>query len=173
MTRAGLTVSPENSLAPLRRNAYIGAMSKNVSLRSPGNAMETSPTNAKRPRISGKAAVRDNLSPETPKLLSQAIMAIVKKRADAKKSTRTLSFGTAEVKAEELPLAEIAQKAELSSKILAQALDMIAVPGVALPHRRGVPLYSAVPSDPAKIRQKLNGKVEIGILVNGEFQATG
>jgi hypothetical protein len=83
-----------------------------------------------------------------------------------------ITFGDVVITARRPSEAEIQRNAALSSAALARALPKLLRPGVRIYPKKGVPLYSADPEHPSVIIRKLNGKVQRGIVENGQFKAT-
>lgn len=54
---------------------------------------------------------------------------------------------------------------------LARAAKRLARPGVSIRVAKDIPLYSVDEAQPNRLVRKLNGKVERGILKNGQFKA--
>ena len=65
---------------------------------------------------------------------------------------------------------ELKRGVQQSNTALERLSATLAKPGVKLPRRRNVPLYSADPHHPGLLIRKLNGKTERGVLEGGEFK---
>jgi hypothetical protein len=83
-----------------------------------------------------------------------------------------ITFGDVVITARRPSEAEIQHNAALSSAALARALPKLLRPGVRIYPKKDVPLYSADPEHPSVIIRKLNGKVQRGVVENGQFKAT-
>jgi hypothetical protein len=83
-----------------------------------------------------------------------------------------ISFGDVVITARRPSEDEIQRNAALSSAALARALPRLLRPGVRIYPKKDVPLYSADPEHPSVIIRKLNGKVQRGVVENGQFKAT-
>lgn len=67
---------------------------------------------------------------------------------------------------------QIKQNVEQSSAALARANTSLVNPGVRLYPKKDVPLFFADPANPDGFVRKLNGRVQRGVLKDGQFEAT-
>ncbi len=68
---------------------------------------------------------------------------------------------------------ELKRGVQQSNTALERLSATLTKPGVKLPKRRNVPLYSADPDHPGLLIRKLNGKTERGVLEGGVFKVKG
>lgn len=86
---------------------------------------------------------------------------------------RTVKFGDVTVTGPAPSAASVRESVQQSTEALERLVKVFAKPGTTIRPRRGVPLFSLDSDDPDVMIRKLDGKVERGQLVNGEFQPFG
>lgn len=89
----------------------------------------------------------------------------------AKVKTCTTRFGSVTVTAPPPSKAMVQHNVKVSTEALERVTKRLAKAGVRLYAKKGVPLYSLDSDNPDVMIRKLNGKVERGSFVNGEFNA--
>jgi hypothetical protein len=99
-------------------------------------------------------------------------LAAATKRGSRRGVWEKVKFGDVVVTAQRPSDAEIQRNAELSSAALARALPRLLRPGVRLYAKKDVPLYWVDPENPDGFIRKLNGKLQRGVLEDGQFKAT-
>jgi hypothetical protein len=87
-------------------------------------------------------------------------------------SRATVRFGDVVVTARRPTEAEVQRNVELGSAALARALPRLARPGVRIYPKKDVPLFWVDPENPGGFIRKLNGKLERGVLEDGQFKPT-
>jgi hypothetical protein len=83
-----------------------------------------------------------------------------------------IKFGDVVITARRPSEADIQRNVKLSSEALARVLPRLLRPGVRLYPKKDVPLYWADSEIPGGFVRKLNGKVQRGVLEDGQFKAT-
>ncbi len=84
--------------------------------------------------------------------------------------TRNVTFGSVTVRAVVPEKAEVARNVATGQHALERVRQKIIKPGVRVVSRRNVPFYHVDPDQPDQVIRKLDGKIERGRFVNGEFQ---
>jgi hypothetical protein len=93
-------------------------------------------------------------------------------RRDAKGGAwEKIKFGDVVITAQRPSDAEIRRNAEESTAALARALPRLVRAGVRIYPKKDVPLYWADPDNSDGFIRKLNGKVQRGVLEDGQFKA--
>jgi hypothetical protein len=96
----------------------------------------------------------------------------VKKRASKEGAWEKIKFGDVVITARRPSDADIERNVDLGVAALARALPRLLRPGVRLYPKKDVPLYWVDPENPGGFVRKLNGKIQHGVLENGQFKAT-
>lgn len=96
------------------------------------------------------------------------IKTVVQMKAPRKRAR--IKIGGVYVTGDKASAVELARSVALSSDMLDRLSKTIAKPGVRLRSRRSVPLFSIDPDHPGRVVRKLDGKIERGVLENGEFK---
>ena len=92
-------------------------------------------------------------------------------RSDPKDAARSrVKFGTVTVSVRKPTRAEVKYNVDLSTAALRRARDSLVHGRVQLPRKKDVPLFYVDTSHPGRFARKLNGRVEYGVLENGEFK---
>ena len=112
------------------------------------------------------------MQPRSAKNRPVAGLAAVSKRVSKAGVWEKIKFGDVVITAQRPSDAEIQRNAELSSAALARALPKLLRPGVRLYPKKDVPLYWVDPENPGGFIRKLNGKLQHGVLEDGQFKAT-
>ncbi|WP_257541846.1 hypothetical protein [Sphingobium sp. CFD-1] len=90
--------------------------------------------------------------------------------ASTRVRTVTTKLGNVTVSAQKPSAALVKDNVKRSSQALERAAARIVRGGVAIPQRKGVPLYSLDENNPKIVIRKLNGQISRGQLVDGKFQ---
>ncbi len=85
------------------------------------------------------------------------------------RAKRHVKFGAVTIAVEEVDPDTRQRNIELGQRALARAAKKLMQPGVSIRAAKGVPLYYMDDTRPGRLMRKLNGKVESGVLQNGEF----
>lgn len=80
-------------------------------------------------------------------------------------------FGDSLVTSPKPSKTQIKQNVDFSSAALARASGKLMNPGVRLYPKKDVPLFFADPENPEGFLRKLNGRVQRGVLKDGQFEA--
>lgn len=93
----------------------------------------------------------------------------------ARKGTpqRRVKFGSVVVAAPKPSAADVKRNVALSTEALARVGRSILHPGVRLNPKKNVPQFFVDAADPSRFIRRLNGKIEIGVVEDGEFKVTG
>lgn len=94
----------------------------------------------------------------------------IESTASARVRTVTTKLGNVTVSAQKPSAALVKDNVKRSSQALERAAARIVRGGVAIPQRKGVPLYSLDENNPKIVIRKLNGQISRGHLVDGKFQ---
>lgn len=96
---------------------------------------------------------------------------IIRESADktTRRKLRRVKFGDVVVYGEEPDPESVRQSVEQSTEALRALLHAITTPGIKLQEKKDVPLFHAT-AEPGVIVRKLNGRIEKGRIVNGEFK---
>jgi hypothetical protein len=84
---------------------------------------------------------------------------------------KTLQYGAVTLKVSAVDPKEWARNVELGQQALKKVKSRLVKPGVKLRTRKGVPLFSADPTNPRRVVRELDGKREVGVFENGVFKA--
>ena len=90
----------------------------------------------------------------------------------AKRSSKrsTITFGSVTIKGSRLPIEEMRRNIASGNSALGRAAKAFVKAGVKLHRGKNIPLYRADPEDPGVLIRELNGRIERGALVDGEFK---
>lgn len=83
---------------------------------------------------------------------------------------KTLQYGAVTLKVSH-DSTEWRRNVELGQQALKKVKSRLVKPGVKLRTRKGVPLFSADPTDPRRVVRELDGRREVGVFENGVFKA--
>lgn len=110
-------------------------------------------------------------SPHTP--VKRELRVSVKSRALNSAGYGQVTFGDVTI-AGNLPSAEsVRVNVERSANALARIGKTLAKPGVRLPKKKGIPRFSVDEDDPTIFVRVLDGRVDRGRMINGEFELVG
>lgn len=91
-------------------------------------------------------------------------------KISAVKRGAKVTFGSVEVRSGHIPAEIIKGNILAGQQALARSADRITKPGIKLRRQKGVPLFHVDPNDPSILIRELNGIIERGKLVNGQFE---
>ena len=83
---------------------------------------------------------------------------------------RRVRFGTVTVSVRQPSRAEVKRNVDLSTAALRRARDSLVRGQVRLLRKKDVPLFYLDTNHPGRFARRLNGRVEYGVLENGEFK---
>jgi hypothetical protein len=89
---------------------------------------------------------------------------------NTKGSSSTVRFGSVVVKSIGPKAPELRRNVSSGQTALARAATKIIKAGVSLPKESTVPLYHADPKEPGRLVRELNGKMSVGVFVEGKFK---
>ena len=99
-----------------------------------------------------------------------AVGGMVVNAVTAKGSSSTIRFGSVVVKSTGPNAPELRRNVSSGQTALARAATKIIKAGVSLPKESTVPLYHADPKEPGRLVRELNGKMSVGVFVEGKFK---
>lgn len=101
---------------------------------------------------------------------SPPVEGIVVNAVNSKGASSTVRFGSVVVKSIGPKAPELRRNVSSGQTALARAATKIIKAGVSLPKESTVPLYHADPKEPGRLIRELNGKVSVGVFVEGKFK---